>query len=137
VIVRSFQEEDRAAVIDLWRRSGLIVSWNDPGADIDRKLQVQPELFLVGVETDMIVGTVMGGYDGHRGWVYYLAVAPEFRRRGYARLLLDRVSKLLRDMGCAKLNIMIRSTNQEVRAFYQRLGFTEEDVVCCGKRFKE
>lgn len=137
MIIRSFKQNDRTEVVDLWRRTGLIVPWNNPGADIDRKLQVQPELFLVGVEKDMVVCTAMGGYDGHRGWIYYFAVAPEFRNSGYARLLIDRVSELLGGMGCVKINVMIRAGNKQARAFYQRLGFTEDDVFCCGKRLEE
>ena len=75
--IRPFKIGDEGAVIDLWRRCNLTVPWNNPKLDIQRKLKVDPELFLVGVIGGEIVATVMGGYDGHRGWIYYLAVSPE------------------------------------------------------------
>ena len=137
MIVRPFTQEDRAQVIELWIRCGLVVAWNDPGADIDRKLRVQPELFLVGIEHDRVIGTAMGGYDGHRGWIYYLAVAPELRTNGYGRRLVEEIAGLLQEQGCAKLNIMVRSGNQEVKSFYRRLGFNEDDVVCLGRRIEQ
>jgi len=137
VIVRPFREEDRSQVVGLWQRAGLVVPWNDPEADIDQKLRFQPELFLVGEEDGKIVGTAMGGYDGHRGWIYYLAVSSEFRSRGHGRRLVEQVAVLLQKMGCAKLNIMVRSSNHEVKAFYQRLGFAEDDIACLGKRIEQ
>lgn len=137
MIVRPFRPEDRPQVVGLWQRVGLVVPWNDPEADIDQKLRYQPQLFLVGDEDGNIVGTAMGGYDGHRGWIYYLAVSPEFRSKGYGRCLVEQVAGLLQKMGCEKLNIMVRSSNHEVKAFYQRLGFAEDDVACLGKRIEE
>jgi ribosomal protein S18 acetylase RimI-like enzyme len=94
----------------------------------------QPELFLVGVHDGAVVATAMGGYDGHRGWVNYLAVAAGLRRRGWGRLLMDRVEAQLKKMGCPKLNIQVRSSNAEVLAFYERLGYRQDETVSLGKR---
>ena len=136
-MIRSFREEDRQAVVALWEQSGLIVPWNDPAADIDRKLSVQPELFVVGTEAGRLVGTAMGGYDGHRGWIYYLAVEPGSRGRGWGRRLVETVSMRLQELGCVKVNIMVRSTNREVADFYRRLGFKADEVICFGRRLKD
>lgn len=126
--------DDQAEVVDLWNRCGLIVPWNDPARDINRKLQVQPELFVVGVRESKLIASAMGGYDGHRGWIYYLAVDPEHRGRGYGSRFIEHLSAELRTLGCPKLNIMVRTSNREVIQFYQKLGFKGDEVVCLGKR---
>ena len=135
--IRRFEENDREAVISLWERCGLIVPWNDPSADIDRKIRVHPELFLIGEEDQEIMATAMGGYDGHRGWVYYLAVAEDRRGRGCGRKMIDYLADLLKQRGCAKFNVMVRSANLEVIDFYGRAGFTADEVVCLSRRLIE
>lgn len=137
MIVRPFMEIDREAVIDLWEQCGLIVPWNDPSADIDRKIKVQPELFLVGEEHQEVIATAMGGYDGHRGWIYYLAVDQDRTRLGYGRNIVDHLTARLKLQGCAKLNVMVRSSNLQVIDFYGRIGFKEDEVVCLSKRLLE
>ncbi len=132
--IRAFAHQDRELVIDLWRRCGLVVPWNDPAADIDRKLQVDPELFVVGIDSAVLVASAMGGYDGHRGSIFYLAVDPDYRGRGYARKIVDHLTALLKQRGCPKLNIMVRSSNQGVLEFYCRLGFQVDEILCVGKR---
>ena len=132
--IRVFSEQDRDAVIALWQRCGLTVGWNDPEKDIARKLQVQPELFLVGICDQLLVGSAMGGYDGHRGWLYYLAVDPDFRGRGCGRQLVDAVAGRLEAIGCPKINIMVRRSNEPVLDFYLRQGFLEDEVACLGRR---
>jgi len=134
--IRSFRAEDEAAVIALWQAAGLTRPSNDPADDIARKLQVQPEWFLIGRIADVIVASVMVGYDGHRGWVYYLAVAPEHQRRGYARALMQRAEALLLEAGCPKLNLQVRGSNKEALGFYERLGYATEDRVSLGKRLE-
>lgn len=134
MLIRSFSVEDEAAVVDLWNRCGLVKAWNDPRKDIQRKLTTQPELFLVGEIAGEVVASVMAGYDGHRGWVNYLAVSPEHRRGGLGRLLMSHVEAALEQRGCPKLNLQVRSTNHEVLAFYARLGYTTDAVVSLGKR---
>jgi ribosomal protein S18 acetylase RimI-like enzyme len=135
--IRPFGESDRAQTVSLWERCGLIVPWNDPHADIDRKLRVQPELFLVGEIGGAVVATAMGGYDGHRGWVFYLAVDPALRRRGLGRMIMEHLEGLLRERGCPKINLEIRRSNLGVVRFYERIGYRDNDVVGMGKRLIE
>lgn len=132
--IRSFQIDDEAQVVALWERCDLVVPWNDPRTDIALKLQVQPELFLVGVHDEQVVGTVMAGYEGHRGWLNYLAVAPNMQGRGVGRCLVEAATDVLRELGCPKVNLQIRASNTGVIEFYKRLGFTVDDVVSMGKR---
>ena len=136
MIVRAYVERDRDAVIALWQSCGLVVPQNDPGRDIERKLSVARELFLVGEHAGQVVATVMGGYDGHRGWINYLAVAPGHRGSGYGRQIMLEVEARIQDMGCAKINLQIRSTNREVIAFYRAIGYAEDPVVSMGKRLE-
>ncbi len=137
LIVRPFEEDDRKTVISLWERCGLIVPWNNPGMDIDRKLKVRRDLFVVGEAGSVLVATAMGGYDGHRGWINYLAVDPRFRRRGFGRALMEHLEKKLLESGCPKINIQVRRKNLEVIGFYTRLGYEDDDLVSLGKRLRE
>ena len=135
--IREFREQDRKAVISLWRECGLLVPWNHPDLDIDRKLDVQRELFLVGVIDGDVVATAMGGYEGHRGWINYLAVDPRMRRRGLGRMMMERIENGLREMGCPKINLQIRESNLEVIRFYERIGYSSDHVMGFGKRLSE
>lgn len=132
--VRPFREIDRTHVIELWKTCGLTRPWNDPDKDISRKLAVQPELFFVGEIESKVIASVMAGYDGHRGSIYYLAVSPQYQARGFGAALMQKAEVALLAMGCPKLNILVRSSNEAVLAFYNRLGYAAEDVVCIGKR---
>jgi ribosomal protein S18 acetylase RimI-like enzyme len=132
--IREFQEADRGDVIALWTDCGLVVPWNDPGKDIDRKLEVDPALFLVGSDDTGVVATVMGGYEGHRGWINYLAVSTLKQRRGYGQEIMKAVEELIEARGCPKINLQVRASNSEVVAFYQALGYCTDDVVGLGKR---
>ena len=134
--IRSFQPDDEAAVIALWERCGLLRPWNDPRKDIQRKLVVRPDLFLVEVLENEVVATAMAGDEGHRGWINYLAVDPTHRRSGLGRAIMDEAERLLRESGCPKVNLQVQSTNTEVIDFYRSLGFTVEDVVNLGKRLE-
>lgn len=132
--IRPYEESDEDAVIALWRECGLVVPHNDPRRDIDRKLQVGRELFLVGEEGGLVVASVMGGYDGHRGWVNYLAVSRGHRRKSYGTQLMRALEKRLLERGCPKLNLQIRRTNESVINFYNSIGYGEDAVVSMGKR---
>jgi ribosomal protein S18 acetylase RimI-like enzyme len=134
VKIRAFEPQDETPVVALWEACKLTRPWNDPRKDIARKLAVQPELFLVGVLENTIVASVMAGYDGHRGWVNYLAVAPAWRGRGYGRLLMQHVEAALERRGCPKVSLLVRGSNRDAMAFYQRLGYTEDESVSFGKR---
>lgn len=135
--VRPFQLIDADAVIALWERCDLVRPWNDPKKDIRRKLKAQPDLFLVGILEGQIVATVMAGYEGHRGWINYLAVAPEHQRKGLGRSMMAAAERRLRELGCPKINLQIRTSNRGVITFYERLGYKVDDVVSLGKRLEE
>ena len=134
--IRPFADADEPAVIALWERAGLTRTWNDPAKDVARKRRVQGELFLVAVDHDAVVGTVMAGYDGHRGWVNYLAVAECHRRQGIGRALMVAAEAGVRALGCPKLAVQVRTDNPQALAFYERLGFARDDVVSLGKRLE-
>lgn len=134
--IRSFHPDDEEAVISLWRLCDLVREWNDPSKDIRRKLRVRPDLFLVGVLDNRIIASVMAGYEGHRGWLNYLAVAPDHQRRGYARTIVDEAERLLREAGCPKINLQVRTSNHGIIEFYRRLGYSVDDVVSLGKRLE-
>lgn len=134
--IRPFEADDEAAVISLWDRCGLLRPWNDPHKDIQRKCAVHPKRFLVGVLEDQIVASAMFGYDGHRGWIYYLAVCPNHQRQGLGRLIVDEVEHQLRQAGCPKINLQVRSSNTTVIEFYRSLGFSEDSVLSLGKRLE-
>jgi len=129
-----FRETFREDVIALWEVCGLTTAWNNPDRDIDRKLSVDPERFLLGFLGQQLVATIMVGYDGHRGWVNYLAVAPTHRTCGIGRKLMDAAEAILVEAGCPKLNLQVRTSNQGVLDFYQRLGYKRDEVVSLGKR---
>lgn len=132
--IRPFEPTDESAVVALWHECGLTRPWNDPQRDIARKLTEQPELFLVGSVGARVIATAMVGFDGHRGWVYYLAVAASYRKQSVGRALMHEAERLLIERGCPKLNLMVRSSNAEVIAFYRALGYTPDDVVSLGRR---
>lgn len=132
--IRPFEEGDIDTVVALWRDCGLTRAWNDPHKDIARKLQVQRELFLVGCVGGAVVASVMAGYEGHRGWIYYLAVAPAHQRRGHARELMQYVEAALLERGCPKISLLVRSTNTAVLDFYAALGYAQDAAVPLGKR---
>jgi ribosomal protein S18 acetylase RimI-like enzyme len=134
--IRPFQPEDEEAVIALWRKCGLVRPWNDPHKDIQRKQAVRPEWFLVGELEGRVVACVMAGYEGHRGWLNYLAVAPEHQRHGLARALVTAAERLLQAAGCPKINLQVRTSNSGVIEFYRRLGYAVDDVVSLGKRLE-
>lgn len=136
VLVRAFKESDAARVIELWTLGGLVRPWNNPKQDIARKLKVQRELFLVAELEGVVVGVVMAGYDGHRGWINYLAVDIGQRRRGIGTALMRDAERRLRLSGCPKINLQVRRENAAVQAFYAALGFTEDAVVSMGKRLE-
>jgi len=134
-IVR-YSSEYQDAIVDLWRKCNLTVPQNDSVEDIRRKLVFQPELFFVALFDGKVIGSIMVGYEGHRGWLNYMAVLPEHQRRGYGRKLVEKAVDELRRLGCLKVNLQIRRSNVSVVEFYKHLGFKDDDVVSLGKRLK-
>ena len=137
LLIRPFQKGDEEALVSLWNMCKLTVPWNNPYKDIARKLKVQAELFLVGYLEDKLIASVMAGYDGHRGWINYFAVHPDFQARGYGKQLMDNVENRLRELGCPKINLQIREGNDKVLSYYQKLGFVEEKRINMGKRIEK
>jgi ribosomal protein S18 acetylase RimI-like enzyme len=134
LLIRPFEDADEAAVAALWREVFPDdPPWNEPSLVMAKKRAVQRDLFFVAHLDDELTGTAMAGYDGHRGWVYTLAVRPSRRRCGIGRALMARVESALVDLGCAKLNLQVRAGNEAVVAFYQRLGYGIEERVSLGK----
>jgi len=134
MLIRPFAVADTEAAVALWEVCGLTRPWNDPRKDIARKLTVQPELFLVGEIDGATVATVMIGFDGHRGWLYYLAVSPEHRGGGLGSALVSAAEQLLIERGCPKLNLQVRGGNSALISYYRSLGYEEDGAVSLGKR---
>jgi len=129
-----YDQQFQGAVIALWKRCNLVAPQNDPAKDIRKKMDFQPELFFIGLLDGKVIGTIMVGYEGHRGWINYLAVAPEHQRHGYGKKLVQKAIKELKKIGCQKINLQVRRTNKQVVEFYKHLGFKEDDVISLGIR---
>jgi ribosomal protein S18 acetylase RimI-like enzyme len=133
--IRPFKREDADAVIGLWTECGLVVPQNDPVQDLERKMKVNPEWLLVGEKDGRVVSTCMAGYDGHRGWINYLAVRPDLQRQGFGRQIMEYAEKMLLAAGCPKINLQVRAGNEKVVRFYERIGYKQDPVLSLGKRF--
>ena len=132
--IRQFRESDTEALIALWRHCELTRPWNAPHLDIERKQSVADGGFLVAESDNEIIGSIMTGYDGHRGWVNYLAVSLSQQRTGIGRQLMQAAEKILSNKGCPKVNLQVRQSNTEVIAFYRAIGYEIDPVVSFGKR---
>ncbi|UNK29512.1 GNAT family acetyltransferase [Serratia plymuthica] len=135
--IRVFRQDDFEEVITLWERCDLLRPWNDPEMDIERKLNHDPDLFLVAEVGGEVVGSVMGGYDGHRGSAYYLGVHPDYRGRGIANALISRLEKKLVARGCPKIQLVVREDNDTVIEMYEKLGYEIQNITSLGKRLIE
>ena len=127
--VRELSAADRGAATALWAEAGLTRPWNDPGEDFDRALRGATSCVLGAFDHDGLAATVMIGEDGHRGWVYYLAVSPSRRRAGLGRRMMSEAERWLRDRGAVKLNLMVRYTNADALGFYEQLGYQDAGVT--------
>ncbi len=132
--IRPYQLNDEQQVIELWHRCNLVLTWNNPKHDINLKLQVQPHLFLIAARGQTIVASVMAGYEGHRGWINYLAVSPDYQRQGIGRLMMATAEAELKKLGCPKVNLQVRATCQSVITFYEKIGFVDDNVIGMSKR---
>ncbi|GGF43997.1 acetyltransferase YpeA [Microbacterium sorbitolivorans] len=135
--IRALTDTDIEPVVELWQQAGLTRPWNDPHKDIERARAVYPELVLVAADADALIGSVIAGYDGHRGWLYYLATAADRRGEGIGRALVAEAELRLLRLGCPKVQLMVRSTNADVLGFYDSLGYERSDVIVSGKRLIE
>ena len=136
LLIRPYCSLDEREVIDLWVSCELMIPANNPHRDIERKLGVNPELFLVGLLNHTIVTTCMAGYEGHRGWINYLAVSPQYRRRGIATQIMKTAENRLKAAGCPKINLQVRTTNTAVIKFYEGIGYSSDHVIGMGKRLE-
>lgn len=140
--IRDFRPEDEAGLIEMWKLSGIYRPWNDPQRDIARKTENMQKtgfgLFLVVQESSgRIIGSVMAGYDGHRGSVNYLAVHPDAQKQGIGRALMAEVERWCEAEGCPKINLLVRTDNEAVKAFYARLGYGVDEVSSLSQRLIE
>ncbi|HIJ65913.1 MAG TPA: GNAT family acetyltransferase [Candidatus Hydrogenedentes bacterium] len=136
--IRPYRSQDESEVVELWGKTVADPApHNDPVVAIRMKMAKDPELFLVAVVNGAVVGTLMGGFDGHRGWLYALAVDPVHQRRGIATALVRRLEQLLKELGCLKINLQVRGTNSGVIGFYESVGYSVENIISMGKRVYE
>jgi ribosomal protein S18 acetylase RimI-like enzyme len=131
--IAAIADADVGGVIALWQRCGLTRPWNDPAADIARARSAPNAAVLIGRDGSGIVASVLVGHDGHRGWVYYVAVDPGCRHKGCGRLVMDAAEQWLRARGIDKMQLMVRPDNSEVQAFYRSLGYAEQPRIVFAK----
>ena len=131
--INPINDADVADVVTLWQACGLTRPWNDPASDIALARKGANATVLIGREGDALVATVLVGHDGHRGWVYYLAVSPDHRHKGYGRIMMDAAERWLRERGLEKLQLMVRPDNEGVKDFYQSLGYAMQERIIYAK----
>ena len=133
--IRKYIEEDKEGVVALWEEIfGYDAPHNEPSLSVEKKISRDPDLFLVAVTHGKVIGTVMGGYDGHRGWVYSLAVDKQWVGQGIGTALMSEIEQRLQSLGCLKVNLQVISTNSEVVKFYEKRGYLVEERISMGKR---
>lgn len=136
IAFENFKHRDQ--VIALWKDVfGYETAHNDPDIVIDKKVDFNDGLFFVAVDNDRVIGTVMAGHDGHRGWIYSIAVSPEYRKKGLGSALLSFAEKRLSEKGCMKINLQIMAGNEPVEAFYLSNGYQAEKRISMGKRLTQ
>jgi ribosomal protein S18 acetylase RimI-like enzyme len=134
LLIREFEESDRADMISLWERCLLTRPWNNPSTDIDLALRTEDATVFVGTLKGPIVAAMMVGFDGHRGWVYYLGVDPAYRGRGYGRRMMVHAEDWLKAKGSPKIQLMVRDDNQAAIGFYEALSYAPQKVIVLGRR---
>lgn len=133
MVIRKYQDQDKQALISLWETVfPNAATHNQPARVIEEKLAVD-DLIFIAEEGEVILGACQAGYDGHRGWLYGVAVAPQQRRRGIGSRLVETALDALRQRGCGKVNLQIRAGNTGVAEFYRSLGFEVEDRLSMGR----
>ena len=131
--IAPIDDADVVDVVALWQRCGLTRPWNDPVADIALARKGSNATVLIGRDNGLIVATVLVGHDGHRGWVYYLAVNPDHRQKGHGRVMMSAAEDWLRERGIEKLQLLVRADNRSVKNFYQCLGYSEQERIIYAK----
>jgi ribosomal protein S18 acetylase RimI-like enzyme len=135
-VIRPYRPSDQEALVALWHLGNLTRAWNDPDRDIDRKVARDPDNLLVLEVDGRLIGSVMVGYEGHRGWINYLVVHPDHRGRGLGQALVHEAERRLAALGCPKVNLQVRSSNRSAIDFYRQIGYSVDDVVSLGRRLE-
>ena len=135
--IRNYNAKYEKDVITLWKCCNLLVPQNDPKLDIKEKMNFQPALFFIGLVNNKLVSSIMIGYDGHRGWINYLAVHPNYQRKGFGTTMMDFATNKLLSLGCQKINVQVRKSNSSAMKFYNKIGFKDDEVIGLGKRIKK
>ena len=131
--IAPIEDRDVATVVALWQRCELTRPWNDPTADIALARRGPNSTILIGRDGEIIIATAMVGHEGHRGWVYYVAVDPDHRGKGHGRTMMDAAEDWLRNAGIAKLQLLVRPENTKVQAFYESIGYDEQPRIMYAK----
>ena len=131
--ITAIDDDDVTDVVALWQRCGSPRAWNDPKSDIALARRETNSTVLVGRRGDAVVASVLVGHDGHRGWVYYVTVDPDHRYKAYGRAIMTAAEDWLRARGIQKLQLMVRGDNLQVRAFYESLGYYDQERVTFAK----
>jgi ribosomal protein S18 acetylase RimI-like enzyme len=131
--IKTIEDGDLTEVIALWRRCGSTRAWNDPAGDIALARREANATVLLGRNDSALVASVLVGHDGHRGWVYYVTVDPDHRFKGYGRVIMTAAEDWLRARGIEKLQLMVRRDNAKVHAFYESLGYYDQERVVFAK----
>lgn len=135
MVIQAYQDQDKSGLLALWEEIFPAGSpHNDPQISLENKLRVNRDLLFVAIKNEEVIGSVIGGYDGHRGWIYSLAVSPPLRRGGIASALMHVIEEKIKALGCLKLNIQVVASNDDVVALYKELGFSVEERISMGKR---
>jgi len=138
MMIREFKIDDYLIVADLWQAAGLILRPGDELEDVKLKLQRDPDLFLVAEQDDTIVGSVIGGWDGRRGWIYHLAVKPDHQRKGIGLGLVRELEKRLASKGAKKVNAQVYKRNERSSEFFRTIGYeTQPDLMMIGKQLRK
>ena len=131
--IRTAKLQDTPAIVALWKETNLLVPWNNPEEDIKRAFSTPTSTILVAEIENKLIGTILAGYDGHRGWIYYLAVKPEYQKHGYGRRLVEAAEDWLKSQGAPKIHLLIRKDNSQVQSFYHSIGYETSDVLMMKK----
>ena len=133
LVIAPISDDDISAVVALWQDCGLTRPWNDPAADIALARRGDNSAVLIGRAGGAIVATAMVGHEGHRGWVYYVAVDPAYRQQGFGRAIMEAAEHWLRQRDILKMQLLVRSENTKVQAFYETLGYGEQERIVYAK----
>jgi ribosomal protein S18 acetylase RimI-like enzyme len=132
--ISEIKDEDVEDIIQLWQRCDLLRAWNDPCHDVTLARRTPTSSILVGKKDGRIIASALAGFEGHRGWIYYVCVDPSVQRQGFGRAIMSAAEAWLRQRGAPKINLQVRFTNLAVLGFYDKLGYEYQKFAVMGKR---